>query len=115
MNSLSPQPPLTNHLATQCSWQQIATEKSLSVKICYFDDMLTSYPEIRDRIYMLARQRDLRVDWIESTRRYRDLLLYDSGQAVVARATVPVRHVDLDDLAKLTHDLDGVFGEGWMD
>jgi hypothetical protein len=85
------------------------------VKFCYFNGVLTSYPEIRDRIYTLARQRNLRVDWIESTRRYRALLLYDSGQVVVARATVPVRHVDSDDLAKLARDLEGVFGKGWMD
>ena len=85
------------------------------MKFCYFNGVLTSYPEIRDRIYVLARQRNLRVEWIESTRRYRDLLLYDSGQVVVARATVPLRHVDPDNLAKLSRDLEGVFGKRWMD
>jgi hypothetical protein len=77
--------------------------------------VLTSYPEIRDRIYLLARQHNLRVDWVESTRRYRDLLLYNSGQVIVARATVPLRHLDPDVLAQLVKDLEGVFGKGWMD
>jgi hypothetical protein len=102
-------------LATQCDWQLIAIKKSRSVKFRHRDGMLTSYPEIRDRIYVLARQRNLRVDWVESMRRYRDVLLYDSRQVVVARATVPLRHIDQDDLTKLVYDLEGVFGKGWMD
>lgn len=77
--------------------------------------MLMSYPEIRDRIYVLARQRNLRVDWIEPSRLYRELLLYDSGQALVARATVPLRNLTQKRLTELSRNLEGVFGEGWME
>ena len=76
--------------------------------------MLETYPEIRDRIYALARKHNLRVDWIESGRRERTLLLYDSRQEAVARAVVPVRYAEQDQLTRLAYDLAGVFGEGWM-
>ena len=77
--------------------------------------MLATYPEIRDRIYMLARKHALRVDWRESTRSDRLLLLYDSRQMVVAQAFVPLRRVKPSALAELAHQLEGVFGEGWME
>jgi hypothetical protein len=55
--------------------------------------MLATYPEIRDRIYALARKHGFRVDWLETVRDYSLLLLYDSRQVVVARARVPLRHM----------------------
>jgi hypothetical protein len=76
--------------------------------------MLATYPEIRDRIYALARKHALRVDWLETTRNDRLLLLYDSRQVAVARARVPVRHMKPDMLAGLAYQLEDVFGEGWM-
>jgi len=76
--------------------------------------VLTTYPEIRDRIYLLARQRGLRVDWIDYGRLGRELLLYDSRQIVLVRTRVPVRNINLPKCAKLTYDLEVVFGEGWM-
>jgi hypothetical protein len=76
--------------------------------------MPTAYPEIRDRIYALARKNELRVDWRETTRNSRLLLLYDSRQIVVARARVPLRRMDPDVLAELAYQLEDVFGEGWM-
>jgi hypothetical protein len=76
--------------------------------------MLATYPEIRDRIYALARKHGFRVDWRETTRNSRLLLLYDSRQAVVARARVPLRRMDPDVLAELAYRLEDVFGEGWM-
>jgi hypothetical protein len=76
--------------------------------------MLATYPEIRDRIYALARKHALRVDWLETTREDRLLLLYDSRQVVVARARVPLRHMKPDVLAELAWRLEDVFGEGWM-
>ncbi len=76
--------------------------------------MLATYPEIRDRIYALARKHAFRVDWRETTRNSRLLLLYDSKQVVVARARVPLRHMDPDVLAELAYQLEDVFGEGWM-
>jgi hypothetical protein len=76
--------------------------------------MLATYPEIRDRIYALARKHALRVDWHETTRNDRLLLLYDSRQVVVARALVPLRHMRPDKLAELAYQLEDVFGEGWM-
>ena len=76
--------------------------------------MLLTYPEIRDRIYTLARKHNLRVDWIESGRSTRTLHLYDSRQVLVARAVVPVRRMDPVPLADLAYNLEGVFGEGWM-
>jgi len=85
------------------------------VKFCYLDGVLTSYPEIRDRIYKLALERGLHVYWRESDRYRRTLLLYDSRQIVVGRATVPLRRIDRDDLAELARDLTGTFGEGWME
>jgi hypothetical protein len=33
---------------------------------------------------------------------------------VVARARVPLRHMDPDVLAELAYQLEDVFGEGWM-
>jgi hypothetical protein len=77
--------------------------------------MLATYPEIRDRIYALARKHALRVDWCETTRSGRQLLLYDSRQVVVARALVPLRRMKPDVLAKLAYQLEDVFGEGWME
>lgn len=76
--------------------------------------MLTTYQEIRDRIYMLARKHDLRVDWIESNRQERRVMLYDSRQTLVASALVRVLNVSPRSRAQLTHELEGVFGEGWM-
>ena len=76
--------------------------------------MLATYQEIRDRIYELARQHDLRPDWPESTKSVRLLLLFDRGQVVVARAMVPVRPMDPDLLAALERSLEGVFGKDWM-
>jgi hypothetical protein len=77
--------------------------------------MLATYPEIRDRIYALARKHGFRVDWCETTRSERILLLYDSRQTVVARARVPLRRVKPNVLAKLAYQLEDVFGEGWME
>jgi hypothetical protein len=76
--------------------------------------MLATYPEIRDRIYALARKHGFRVDWCETTRTHRLLLLYDSRQTVVARARVPLRRMNPDVLAELAYQLEDVFGEGWM-
>jgi hypothetical protein len=77
--------------------------------------VLTTYPEIRDRIYELARQHGLRPDWVESTREMRALVLYDADQIVVARATVPLRRLEFDTLTRLAHDLETVFGKDWME
>ncbi|WP_093259303.1 hypothetical protein [Thermostaphylospora chromogena] len=76
--------------------------------------MLRSYPEIRDRIYVLARERGLRVDWVETTQTVRLLLLYSQDQVVVARATVPVRDITMRALRDLEADLAHVFGKDWL-
>lgn len=76
--------------------------------------MLTTYQELRDRIYVLARQHGLRPDWVESTRSVRMLLLYDRNQVVVARTTVPVRDITMAKLERLRDDLAPVFGREWM-
>ena len=96
------------------TWQRIATGKSRFVKFRYGEAMLAAYPEIRDRIYALARKNALRVDWRETTRNSRLLLLYDARQIVIARARVPLRRMDPDVLAELAYQLEDVFGEGWM-
>ncbi len=80
----------------------------------YVHAVLSTYPEIRDRIYELARRHGLRPDWVDSTREMRHLLLYDTNQVVVARTRVPVRRIDPDLLARLAHDLETVFGKDWM-
>jgi hypothetical protein len=77
--------------------------------------VLTTYPEIRDRIYELARQHGLRPDWVESTREMRALLLYDANHVVVARASVPLRRLEAKPLARLAYDLEAVFGKDWME
>ncbi|MDP9864041.1 MULTISPECIES: hypothetical protein [Streptosporangium] len=77
--------------------------------------MLSTYQEIRDRIYELARRHGLRVDWVETTRSVRLLHLLDTDQIVIARATVPVRGVTLEALAHLATDLERVFGRDWME
>ena len=77
--------------------------------------MLTTYPEIRDRIYQLARRNELRPDWVESTRSVRLLMLYDRNQVVVSRTTVPVRDITKAKLDRLHDDLASVFGKGWME
>ncbi|RCG30170.1 hypothetical protein DQ384_15545 [Sphaerisporangium album] len=74
--------------------------------------MLSTYPEIRDRTYGLARELTLRVEWAETGRSVRLLLLYDRAQIVVGRATVPVRDLRLTVLTNLERDLAHVFGEG---
>lgn len=77
--------------------------------------MLTTYQEVRDRIYEMARRHGLRPDWAESTRSVRLLLLYDSSQTVIARATVPVRDITMARLERLRDDLASVFGKEWME
>lgn len=77
--------------------------------------MLTTYQELRDRIYERARRYSLRPDWAESTRSVRLLLLYDPSQAVVARTTVPVRDITMSKLERLRDDLAPVFGKEWME
>lgn len=73
--------------------------------------MLTTYQEVRDRIYEMARRCNLRPDWAESTRSVRLLLLYDSAQAAAARSTVPVRDITVAKLERLRDDLAPVFGK----
>ena len=77
--------------------------------------MLTTYQELRDRIYEMARRFGYRPDWAESTRWVRLLLLYDSNQIVVARTTVPVRDITMAKLDRLREDLAPVFGKEWME
>ena len=77
--------------------------------------MLTTYQELRDRIYAMARQQGFRPDWVESTRSVRLLLLYDSNHVVVARTTVPVRDITMAKLDRLREDLAPVFGKEWME
>ena len=77
--------------------------------------MLTTYQEIRDRIYQMSRQLGYRPDWIESTRSSRMLLLYDGNQIVVARTTVPVRDITMAKLERLRDDLTPAFGKEWME
>ena len=77
--------------------------------------VLTTYQELRDRIYALARQHGYRPDWVESTRSVRLLLLYDRNQIVVARTTVPVRDITMAKLERLRDDLAPVFGKDWME
>jgi len=77
--------------------------------------MLTTYQELRDRIYAMARQHGLRPDWVESTRSVRLLLLYDSNHVVVARTTVPIRDITMAKLDRLREDLAPVFGKEWME
>jgi hypothetical protein len=50
--------------------------------------VLNTYQEIRDRIYTLARERGLRVDWAETTPLVRLLLLYDHCQVAGVSAEV---------------------------
>jgi hypothetical protein len=77
--------------------------------------VLTTYQELRDRIYQMARQHGLRPDWVESTRSVRLLLLYDGNQVVIARTTVPVRDITRAKLDRLRDDLAHVFGKEWME
>ncbi|GIH28968.1 hypothetical protein Aph01nite_72780 [Acrocarpospora phusangensis] len=76
--------------------------------------MLTTYPQIRDRIYELARIHGLRVDWAETSRSVRLVLLYEQTQIVVARGIVPVRDIRATQVNKLEHDLQHVFGKDWL-
>jgi hypothetical protein len=76
---------------------------------------LTTYQELRDRIYAMARQHGFRPDWVESTRSVRLLLLYDSNHVVVARTTVPVPDITMAKLDRLREDLAPVFGKEWME
>jgi hypothetical protein len=105
---------VTPNSGAHWAWQRIATGKSRFVRFRYRGAMLATYPEIRDRIYALARKNALRVDWRETTRNSRLLLLYDARQIVVAGARVPLRRMDPDVLAELAYRLEDVFGEGWM-
>jgi hypothetical protein len=77
--------------------------------------VLTTYQAIRDRIYGMAREHDLRPDWVESTRSVRLLLLYDRTETVVARTTVPVRDITWARLERLRADLEHLFGKEWME
>lgn len=81
----------------------------------WLSGMLTTYQELRDRIYAMARQHGIRPDWVESTRSVRLLLLYDSNHVVVARTTVPVRDVTMAKPDRLREDLAPVFGKEWLE
>lgn len=78
--------------------------------------VLVRYQEIRDRIFELCRQFGLRPDFPETTKTGRVLLVWSIDQRVVARSFIPtVADPPLTALARLQHDLAGVFGEGWME
>jgi hypothetical protein len=77
--------------------------------------VLTTYQQLRDRIYQLSRRFGYRPDWVESTRSVRALLLYDGDQVVIARTTVPVRDITMAKLDRLRDDLAPVFGKDWME
>lgn len=78
--------------------------------------MLVRYQEIRDRIFRLCREHGLRPDFPQTTRTGRVLLLWSAEHVVVARAFIPtVADPPSSVLARLEHDLAGVFGEGWME
>lgn len=77
--------------------------------------MLTTYQQLRDRIYQLSRRFGYRPDLVESTRSVRALLLYDGDQVVIARTTVPVRDITMAKLDRLRDDLAPVFGKDWME
>jgi hypothetical protein len=77
--------------------------------------VLSTYPEIRDRIYQLARQRGLLVTWPEKTRSIQVLHLVTPQQVVVAIATVPVRGITTEALERLARDLERMFGKDWME
>jgi hypothetical protein len=78
--------------------------------------VLTTYQEIRDRIFKLCREHGLRPDFPETTRAGRVLLLWTGEQEVVARSFLPaVADPPPTVLERLRHDLAGVFGEGWME
>lgn len=79
-------------------------------------DVLVMYQEIRDRIFRPCREHGLRPDFPETTRTGRVLLVWNSGQEVVARAFIPTMSDPPPTvLARLQHDLTGIFGEGWME
>jgi hypothetical protein len=90
----------------------IAVDGTLSTQL---SGVLTTYQELRDRIYAMARQHGFRPDWVESTRSVRLLLLYDSPHVVVARTTVPVRDITMAKLDRLREELAPVFGKEWME
>jgi hypothetical protein len=77
--------------------------------------VLSTYQEIRDRIYELACRHNLRPDWVDSTKSSRLLLLYDRQQIVVARAIVPVRYMSPLAISELKYQLEGLFGKDWME
>jgi len=77
--------------------------------------VLSTYQEIRDRIYQLARQHELSVRWVETTKSVRLVHLVDADEVVVARATVPVRRMDPDLLAQLSSNLEVAFGKDWTE
>ncbi|MEV0591124.1 hypothetical protein [Nonomuraea cavernae] len=76
--------------------------------------MLSTYQEIRDRVYELCRKHELRPDWAADTKFGRVLFLYDVTQVIVARTFVPTQFIDQIKLAKLERDLAHLFGEGWL-
>lgn len=96
------------------NWQHIAINSSPCVRSRYAAGVLLTYQEVRDRIYVLARTHNLRVDWSESGRARRTVWLYDSRQ-MVAKGSVPLRYVDVPALLQLSEDLEHVFGEGWLE
>jgi hypothetical protein len=73
-----------------------------------------TYQQIRDRIYEHARRRGLRVDWVETTRTARLVLLYDCCQVAVGRAIVPVRNVSAVHVSDLEAKLEHLFGKDWL-
>lgn len=77
-------------------------------------DMVTSYREVVDRIYTLARLHALSVRWRETTTASRLLLLYDGTEVVVGRSMVPIRNITRAALEDVEHDLEHVFGRGWL-
>ncbi len=76
--------------------------------------MVTSYRDVVDRIYTLARLHALSVRWRETTTASRLLLLYDGTEVVVGRSMVPIRNITRAALEDVEHDLEHVFGRGWL-
>ncbi|WP_084955461.1 hypothetical protein [Thermoactinospora rubra] len=78
--------------------------------------MLSAYPEIRDRIFQLARDKGLRVELAESSPRSSALLLliWDQAHINIGRAILPTRHLNPDVIADLERKLEHIFGKDWL-
>lgn len=73
---------------------------------------MSSYPELRNKIAANTRRLGLRLDWVETTKTGRHLLIWNAEGVIVARVMLPYR-MTIRLSAAIVAGLEPIFGKDW--